>query len=112
MPQIDFAAVKAMIALEQVLDLFSVPLAYRQTHRARGRCPFVCSESWRVCAYDLSRNVWHCFKCGRGGNQLDLFCAWKCLPLYDGAVELCRLLNVPVPYFEGPDRINGSGRPF
>lgn len=98
MPQIDYRAVREACSLEQVIDRLGIPLCYRGGGRARGGCPLRCSESERVCSYQLYRNLWHCFKCCQGGNQLDLFAHVKGLPLWEAAKELCRLLNVNVPW--------------
>ncbi len=41
--------------------------------------------------------MFHCLKCGRSGNALDLWAQAQRLPLYDAALDLCQRLNVPVP---------------
>jgi hypothetical protein len=56
----------------------------------------------RSFAAQLEKNCWHCFRCGAGGNALDLYLAATRLPVYDGALELCARLHLPVPRLRLP----------
>lgn len=53
-------------------------------------------------AAHLEKNCWHCFRCGAGGNALDLYLAVTRLPIYAGALELCARLHLPVPRLDTP----------
>ena len=75
MPGIDYAAVRRAIPMRRVLELLGYEAARRRGDRLRGWCPLqrTCSrESFRV---DLRDYLFHCFSCGAGGNQLDLWSA-------------------------------------
>jgi DNA primase len=50
-----------------------------------------------VFAAHLERHCWHCFRCGAGGNALDLWIAVTGLPVYEAALDLCRRLHLDVP---------------
>ena len=44
----------------------------------------------------------HCFKCNRSGNALDLWAAANRLSPYDAALDLCQRLNIPLPLLTPP----------
>jgi putative transposase len=98
-PAIDFAAVRAAITIAAVLQL----LGFRPhtTHGAqqRGPCPLHGSTAGtsRCFSVNLEQHTCHCFKCGRGGNALDLWAAATRQCPYDAAIDLCQRLNIPLP---------------
>jgi len=100
MPGIDFACLRRQVSLAMVLDLIGFTPTSRRGIQVRGPCPVhgsqtACSRSFSA---HLGRNCWHCFRCGAGGNTLDLYQALTKLPLYEAAVELCGRLGLPVPW--------------
>jgi hypothetical protein len=98
-PAIDFAAVWAAITIAQVLTLLGfVPHAEHATQQ-RGACALHGSRHGtpRCFSVNTQTHTFHCFKCGRSGNALDLWAASKRLSIYDAAVDLCQRLNVPLP---------------
>ena len=97
MPGIDYAAVRRAIPMRRVLELLGYEAARRRGDRLRGWCPLQrsCSrESFRV---DLGGNLFHCFSCDAGGNQLDLWSALTGLTLYEAVLDLCQRLRVEPP---------------
>ncbi len=42
-------------------------------------------------------HTFHCFKCNRSGNALDLWAQTQRLSIYDAAMDLCQRLNIPLP---------------
>jgi len=59
------------------------------------------SLNWNLLGFGYGKlNVWHCFKCGRHGNALDLWCAATGELPYDAAVELCERLGLTLPLLE------------
>ena len=50
----------------------------------------------------LEQHTFHCFKCGRSGNALDLWAAASRLSIYDAAIDLCQRLNIPLPRLTVP----------
>ena len=99
MPGIDFALLRQQISLTQVLDLIGFTATTRRGPQWRGPCPVHQSASprRRSFAAQVEKNCWHCFRCGAGGNALDLYLAVTKLPVYQGALELCTRLRLPVP---------------
>jgi putative transposase len=96
---VDFAAVRAVVTMTAVLALLG--FQPRTTHGAqqRGACPCHGSTAGtsRCFSVNTQTDVFHCFKCGRSGNALDLWMQAKRLTPYDAAVDLCQRLNIPLP---------------
>jgi DNA primase len=103
MPGIDFTILRRQVSLAQVLDLVDFKATTRRGPQVRGPCPIHGSvhdsraPRSRSFAAHLEKNCWHCFRCGAGGNALDLYLATTRLPVYAGALELCARLRLPVP---------------
>ena len=91
MPGIDFTLLRQQLPLTQVLDLLGFTATTRRGPQLRGPCPVHRSTSpqSRSFAAHVEKNCWHCFRCGAGGNALDLYLAVTGLPVYGGALELC-----------------------
>ena len=62
-------------------------------------CPLHGSTSGtsRCFSAHLDKNAFHCFKCGRCGNALDLWAAATSQTPYDAATDLCTRLGIPLP---------------
>jgi DNA primase len=99
MPGIDFMLLRRQVPLTQVLDLVGFTATTRCGPHVRGPCPVHRSSSpcSRSFAAHLEKNCWHCFRCGAGGNALDLYLAVTKLPVYEGALELCARLRISAP---------------
>jgi DNA primase len=99
MPGIDFRQVRQDCAMADVLDLIGFVPGVRCGAQVRGRCPVhrSASATSRSFAVHLERQVYHCFRCGSAGNQLDLYAAVTRQSLYAAAVELCVQLHREVP---------------
>ncbi len=99
MAGIDFVLLRRQLSLTQVLDLVGFTATTRRGSQLRGPCPVHRSASPRSRSFaaHVAKNCWHCFGCGAGGNALDLYLAVTKLPVYEGALELCARLRVPVP---------------
>jgi DNA primase len=104
MPGIDYAQLRQQLSLAQVLELIGFETLTCRGAQVRGPCPLHRSQSRssRSFAAHLERKCWHCFRCGAGGNALDLYLAVTGLPVYEGALELCRRLHLPVPWLPRP----------
>jgi DNA primase len=98
MPGIDFAAVRAAVSLQDVLNLIEFRPVRRNQRGLRGLCPFHCGGSPRDFAAYLETNSYYCFSCRRGGNQLELWARLQRLRLYDAALDLCQRLHIEVPF--------------
>jgi DNA primase len=100
MPGIDFALLRRQLSLTQVLDLLGFQPTTRRGPQVRGPCLLHGSRSPRSRSFaaHLEQHCWHCFRCGAGGNALDLYAAATRLPLYEAALELCRRLGLTPPW--------------
>jgi putative transposase len=99
-PSIDFAAVRALITLAEVLALLPFVPSHTRGSEQRGPCPVHGSTHparSQCFSANTADNICHCFKCGFGGNALDLWVAVTGQNIYDAAVDLCQRLGRPVP---------------
>jgi putative transposase len=112
-PAIDFAAVRATITLAAVLQLLGFQPNSSRAAQQRGPCPLHGSSSGtsRCFSANLDQHTFHCFKCGRTGNALDLWAQANRLSIYDAAVDLCGRLGIPVPTLPSPRPRNREEEP-
>jgi putative transposase len=98
-PAIDFAAVNASITMAAVLQLLGFQAASIRGAQQRGPCPMHGSTSGtsRCFSVNINEQRFHCFKCGRAGNALDLWTQANQLTPYDAAVDLCQRLQITLP---------------
>jgi hypothetical protein len=103
-PAIDFAAVKATITIAQVLALLGFVPRSDHAGQQRGACPLHGSTrgTARCFSVNTSAHTFHCFKCNRSGNALDLWAAANRLSIYNAAIDLCQRLNIPLPMLPRP----------
>ena len=100
MPGIDYRAARALLPLADVLGLIDYQPRSRFGDQLRGPCPLHGSSAAtsRVFAAHLRKNAYHCFRCGAGGNALDLWAALTKQSLHTAVIDLCQRLNRPVPW--------------
>jgi putative transposase len=105
-PLIDFPALRAAVHMIDVLRLLGVPANSTRGGQRRGPCPLHGSTSGtsRCFSANLDRNLFHCFKCNRSGNAIDLWAAAKSLTPYDAAIDLCDRLGLPLPVLKNRNR--------
>ena len=113
-PAIDFPAVRAAVPIADVLRLLGFKARGSRGRQQRGPCPLHGSTSGtsRCFSANLDRNLFHCFKCNRGGNALELWAAAKQLTPYDAAIDLCDRLGLPLPTLNGRNREEEPVAPF
>ena len=99
MPSLDFAAVRAAVTMQGVLQLLGFQSRTTYGSQQRGACPLhgASRGTARCFSVNLQQQVFHCFKCGRSGNQLDLWAHATRQTPYDAALDLCRRFSLPVP---------------
>lgn len=104
MSGIDFTLLRQQLPLAQVLDVLDFTPTSQRGPQLRGPCPVHGSTTphSRSFAAHLQKNCWYCFRCGAGGNALDLYLAVTKLPVYEGTLELCARLHLPVPRLAPP----------
>jgi len=105
---IDYRAARRAIPLSRVLELLEFhPTQSRCSHR-RGHCvlcssanPESSTNKTQTCfAANLSQDVWYCFGCHRGGDQLTLWSLASHKPLYLATKLLCQTTDLPIPWIE------------
>jgi DNA primase len=106
MPGIDYRAARAQVRLAEVLALLNFVPQRRSGLQLRGPCPLhgARTPTSRSFAAHLGKNVWHCFRCGAGGNALDLWAAVRRQPLHAAVCDLYQRLGRPVPWRPRPAR--------
>jgi transposase InsO family protein len=84
-PPIDFRAVREAIPIADVLELLHFKPTHRVGAQQRGPCPLHGSRSPRSRCFSvqLENNTFQCFKCGKAGNQLDLWAQATQQSVYD-----------------------------
>jgi hypothetical protein len=98
-PAIDFAAVRTAVTMAAVLGLLGFEPNTSRGGQQRGPCPLHGSTSGtsRCFSANLHQHSFHCFKCGRSGNALDLWAGATRQTIYDAALDLCQRLAIPLP---------------
>jgi len=98
-PAINFAAVRTAISMATVLQLLGFQARSAYGGQQRGPCPLHGSTlgTSRCFSVNLEQQTFHCFKCGRSGNALDLWAQATQQSPYDAALDLCRRLALPLP---------------
>jgi DNA primase len=99
MPGIAFRQARQEIRLAEVLTLLGYPPRQRGGEQPRGPCPVHGSKSAtsRCFAAHLGRDLWHCFRCGAGGNALDLWAAVTKQEIYEAVLDLYQRLGRTPP---------------
>jgi DNA primase len=104
MPGIDYRAARVLLPLADVLGLLGFRPCQRHGPQLRGPCQVHGSRSAtsRSFAAHLGKNAWHCFRCGAGGNALDLGAAATQQPWHAAVRDLCQRLGRAVPWLPSP----------
>jgi putative transposase len=103
-PAIDFSAVRAAITIVQVLTLLGFTPRTDRAGQQRGPCPLHGTTPGTAGCFSVNTHAhtFHCFKCGRSGNALDLWAQATQQTPYDAAVDLCQRLHIPLPLLPPP----------
>jgi len=103
MPPIDYREARSRIRLAEVLDLAGFEASWRRGDQVRGPCPVHRSRmpTSRSFAADHGKQLWHCFRCGAGGNALDFWVAVTQQRLHAAVIDLYRRLGRDVPWLAG-----------
>ena len=99
-PGIDFRLARQGVRIAEVLELVGFRPRWLLGEQVRGPCPLhgSRSERSRVFAVHWSKQVYHCFRCGAGGNALDLWAAWTQQSLHAATVDLYQRLGREIPW--------------
>jgi DNA primase len=97
MPGIDFAYVRKRVSILDVLALLEFRPVRCVGYRLRGLCPFACSRSDPDFVAYLDTNRYHCFRCRRSGNAIELWADVRHLTFYEANRDVCRRLGIQPP---------------
>ena len=87
--------------MSAVLGLLGFQACTTHGAQQRGPCPLHGSTSGtsRCFSVNLDKHTFHCFKCGRSGNVLDLWAQANRLTPYYAAIDPCDRLGIAPPMF-------------
>jgi DNA primase len=104
MPGIDFRLARSQVRLLEVLELMGFTPSRRGQDQLRGPCPVHRSPRPRSRSFaaHLGQGLWHCFRCGAGGNVLDLWVAVTGQDLHAAVIDLYARLGREVPWLPRP----------
>ena len=96
---INYRQLREAVRIEELLRWMSWEAASQVGDQLRGPCPLCnatsvdtpsppASSDSRSFSVNTRRNIYRCFRCHSGGNVLDLWSAYRKLPLYAAAQEL------------------------
>src|SRR5262245_12116862 len=102
MPLLNLRQGRSEIRLSEVLALLGFVPRTRCGAQVRGPCPVHGAQApaRRSFAAHLGKNVWHCFRCGAGGNALDLWAQATGQALYAAVLVLYQRLGRSVPWLQ------------
>ena len=94
-----------LVTMAAVLQLLGFQSRSSHGVQQRGPCPLHGSTSGtsRCFSANLEQHTFHCFKCGRSGNALDLWAHATGQSTYDAAIDLCQRLHLSVPELTAPE---------
>ncbi len=93
---INYGQLRASVRIEVILSWMQWEASSRVGDQHRGPCP-LCTASRveplrpgarREFSVNPQRNIYRCFRCGSGGNAVDLWACYRKLPLYEAAHEI------------------------
>lgn len=113
MSRLDYSAIRRRIPIRCVLLLLGYQPARRRGQQWRGPCPLPgCSPSAAkrddYFSVHVGRHMFRCFRCGRSGNQLDLWLHATGLSLRPATLDLCRRLTITPIFLPDPQPPNRS----
>jgi len=105
MPLLDLRRARAEVRLEDVLRLLDWTARRRVGAQVRGACPVHRSQSPTSCVFaaQRERGIWQCFRCGAGGNALDLWAQVTGQGIYQAVLDLYGRLGRALPWLPAAD---------
>ncbi len=98
-PALDFARLKRLVSLEQVLIAKGLSASLKQHgNRLVGPCPVHGGDNPHAFVADLAKNLWYCFtRCQGGGDVVELVRRMDHLSYRQSACYLAALAQDPIP---------------
>jgi|COG998Drversion2_1049125.scaffolds.fasta_scaffold70805_1 hypothetical protein len=96
---INYRQLRESLRIQEVLGWMAWEASSQVGDGLRGPCP-ICTVAnvdspspdtrtgSRTFSVNTERNIYRCFRCGSGGNALDLWSAYRKLPIYAAAQEI------------------------
>ena len=109
MPSIDYERLRSTLRIMDVLARIGWQATEGRGAQLRGPCPFCAGvenqglsatarqptpklaakqRPHRTFSVHTGRNIYRCFRCGASGNAIDLWAAYRRLPIYEASKEL------------------------
>jgi DNA primase len=93
---INYRELRESVRVDELLSWMSWEANSRVGDQLRGPCPLCTSsradtaspEANRSFSVNTRRNIYRCFRCGSGGNALDLWSSYRKLSIYAAAQEI------------------------
>ena len=88
-PFVDFAAIKAAVSMERILDHYDLTESFTPSgpDSLRGCCPIHGGDNPKQFSISLSKNCWNCFSdCQEGGNVLDFVARMEDTTVHEAAL--------------------------
>ena len=86
---VNYREVKEAVPIERVLERYGLLSSLnRRGDNLEGPCPLHGGHSPRQFKASVSKNAYHCFSCGAGGNVLDFVAAKEGVSIRDAALHL------------------------
>ena len=93
---INYRELREAVRIEEVLRWMKWEANSGVGDQLRGPCPLCAAsrvetpspETSRAFSVNTQRNIYRCFRCGSGGNALDLWSSYRKLSLYAAAEEI------------------------
>lgn len=116
LPPLDFAQLRQMVSITQVLEFMQWHPHSTRATQWRGYCPLHNEPPKggrsRTFAVDIGKNLYCCHRCGNQGNVLDLWSAFRTEPILPAAWALIHTFGLEPPLLnEKKDRRAASSDP-
>ncbi len=101
MPGVDFERIRAVVTMEQVLNLLGFEPTSRSGPQWYGRCPLQdcgTDRHRRSFSVNVASGRYCCHRCRSHGNPLELWAAATQQSVYQAAIDLCRRLGCEIPW--------------
>ena len=101
MPGVDFERIRAVVTMEQVLNLLGFEPSSRSGSQWYGRCPLDdcgTGRGRRRFSVNVASGRYYCHRCRSHGNSLELWAAATKQSVYQAAIDLCRRLGCDIPW--------------
>lgn len=105
MPSIDYRRLKSKLRISDILARIGWRPSAGRGAQLRGPCPFCGgltdnretpsrrTVSRREFSVHTARHLFHCFRCRKRGNALDLWAIHRGLAIHDAALELASMVH-------------------